>query len=32
MNDIVFISLTVLFLALSMWLLNALDGLHEDKP
>jgi len=31
MNDILVIALTVLFFALSLWLINALDGLREDK-
>ena len=31
MNDLLFIALTVLFFLLSIGLLNALDGLREDK-
>jgi hypothetical protein len=31
MNDILFVALTVLLFSLSLWLLNALDGLREDK-
>ena len=31
MNDLSFLSLTVLFFLLSIGLLNALDGLREDK-
>ena len=31
MNDLLFLGLTVLFSLLSFWLLNALDGLREDK-
>lgn len=31
MNDIFFIALTVLLFAISLWLLNAFDGLREDK-
>lgn len=32
MNDLSFLSLTVLFFLLSIGLLHALDGLREDKP
>jgi hypothetical protein len=31
MNDILFLGLTVLFFLLSVGLINALDGLREDK-
>ncbi len=31
MNDLLFLGLTVLFFLLSIALLNALDGLREDK-
>ncbi len=31
MNDLVLLGLTVLFFLLSIGLLNALDGLREDK-
>ena len=31
MNDVLFLGLTVLFILLSIGLLNALDGLREDK-
>jgi hypothetical protein len=31
MSDILFLGLTVLFFLLSIGLLNALDGLREDK-
>lgn len=30
MSDIFFISLTIVFLALSIFLINTLDGLRED--
>jgi len=31
MNDLLFLGITVLFFLLSIGLLNALDGLQEDK-
>lgn len=32
MTDILYLGLTVLFFALSIGLLHALDGLQEDQP
>ncbi len=32
MTDLLFLGLTVLFFALSLGLIWALDGLREDKP
>lgn len=31
MNDLIFLGLTALFLALSLGLIHALDGLREDR-
>ena len=31
MNDLMFLGITVLFLLISVWLANALDGIREDK-
>ena len=32
MNDLFFLGLTVLFLALSLGLIHAIDALQEDNP